>query len=144
MMTAPLPVLHEVQPTTKMDATRLRQLALDHGADDAGLVEIGHPGLDDQRADILKFYPPDQGVARHRLSHEPGADPQPGSFRGESGVPHDGRRREPCVPGCHTFAASAPVKSNRVCAVSSAMTNDPKARRINTAEPTFLLTIFYS
>jgi ferredoxin len=40
-----------------MDASRLRQLALDHGADDAGLVEIGNPGLDDQRADILKFYP---------------------------------------------------------------------------------------
>ena len=41
----------------RIDAARLRQLALDCGADDVGLVEIGHPALDDQRADILKFYP---------------------------------------------------------------------------------------
>ena len=43
--------------TNVIDAARLRRLALDCGADDAGLVEIGQPGLDDQRADILKFYP---------------------------------------------------------------------------------------
>jgi hypothetical protein len=52
-----LPVLGEVGPQTAIDAARLKRLALDCGADDAGLVEIGHPGLDDQRADILKFYP---------------------------------------------------------------------------------------
>ncbi|MEI8019263.1 MAG: SCP2 sterol-binding domain-containing protein [Schlesneria sp.] len=40
----------------KLDAGWLKQLALEHGADDAGLVPIGDPGLDDQRADILKFY----------------------------------------------------------------------------------------
>src|SRR5438270_7270997 len=40
-----------------IDAARLRQLALDCGADDAGLVGIGHPALDDQRDDILRFYP---------------------------------------------------------------------------------------
>jgi epoxyqueuosine reductase QueG len=49
--------LQDVHPTTALDAARLKRLALDCGADDAGLVEIGHPGLDDQRADILKFYP---------------------------------------------------------------------------------------
>ena len=43
--------------SAKLDAAWLKQLAIDCGADDAGLVEIGHPGLDDQRADILKFYP---------------------------------------------------------------------------------------
>ena len=32
--------------------------------------------------------PPDQDAPRHRLPHEPGADPQPGSFGGEPGVPH--------------------------------------------------------
>ena len=42
--------------SNKLDSTRLKQLALDHGADDAGLVPIGDPGLDEQRADILKFY----------------------------------------------------------------------------------------
>ncbi|MFO1064607.1 MAG: SCP2 sterol-binding domain-containing protein [Pirellulales bacterium] len=52
-----VPNLNEVDPPRLMDAARLRQLALDHGADDVGLVEIGHPALDDQRADILKFYP---------------------------------------------------------------------------------------
>lgn len=52
-----LPVRADAPPTTTMDATRLRQLALECGADDAGVVEIGHPDLDDQRADILAFYP---------------------------------------------------------------------------------------
>ncbi len=56
-MATSLPVLQEARSSTKIDADRLRQLALDCGADDAGLVEIGHPALDDQRADILKFYP---------------------------------------------------------------------------------------
>ena len=40
-----------------VDAARLRRLALDCGADDAGLVEIDRPALADQRADILRFYP---------------------------------------------------------------------------------------
>src|SRR3954466_13298099 len=41
-----------------LDAEWLRQLCLDCGADDAGLVEIGRPALDDQRADILRYFPP--------------------------------------------------------------------------------------
>lgn len=47
------------QPGTPaaLDAAWLRQLCLDCGADDAGLVEIGRPALDDQRADILRVFP---------------------------------------------------------------------------------------
>ena len=37
-----------------LDAAWLRQLCLDCGADDAGLVEISRPALDDQRDDILR------------------------------------------------------------------------------------------
>jgi len=40
-----------------LDAAWLKQLALDCGADDAGLVEISRPALDDQREDILRFFP---------------------------------------------------------------------------------------
>jgi ferredoxin-NADP reductase/Fe-S-cluster-containing hydrogenase component 2 len=42
---------------TKLDAAWLRGLALDCGADDAGLVEIARPGLDPQREEILRNYP---------------------------------------------------------------------------------------
>jgi len=40
-----------------LDAGYLRHLALDHGADDAGLVEISRPALDPQRAEVLRNYP---------------------------------------------------------------------------------------
>src|SRR5688500_16913520 len=39
------------------DAGWLKQLVLDAGGDDVGLVEIGRPALDDQREDILKAFP---------------------------------------------------------------------------------------
>ena len=45
-------------PPAILEAAWLRQLCLDCGADDAGLVEIGRPALDDQRADILRYFPP--------------------------------------------------------------------------------------
>ncbi len=45
-------------PPNSIDAGWLRQLCLDCGADDAGLVEISRPALDDQRADILRYFPP--------------------------------------------------------------------------------------
>ena len=45
------------EPLKPLDAAWLRQLCLDCGADDAGLVEIGRPALDDQRADILRYFP---------------------------------------------------------------------------------------
>ncbi len=35
----------------------LRQLCLDCGADDVGLVEIDRPAISDQRADILRVFP---------------------------------------------------------------------------------------
>jgi ferredoxin-NADP reductase/ferredoxin len=42
---------------TAVDAAWLRRLAVDCGADDAGLVEIARPGLDPQREEILRNYP---------------------------------------------------------------------------------------
>jgi ferredoxin len=41
----------------RLDADWLRQLCRDAGADDVGLVEIGRDALDDQRDDILRFFP---------------------------------------------------------------------------------------
>src|SRR3954447_2868124 len=41
----------------KLDASWLRQLCLDCGADDAGLVEITRSALDNQRDDILRYFP---------------------------------------------------------------------------------------
>ncbi len=77
MPTTSLPVLSEVDPQSKLDPARLRRLALDCGADDAGLVEIGHPALDDQRADILRFYPRTQALLAVvcRMNREPIRNP---------------------------------------------------------------------
>ncbi len=41
----------------QLSAAELRQLAIDCGAADAGLVEISRPGLDPQREELLRFYP---------------------------------------------------------------------------------------
>jgi hypothetical protein len=47
-----------INPATgKLDASRLRQLCLDLGAEDAGLVELERPALADQRDDIPWFFP---------------------------------------------------------------------------------------
>jgi hypothetical protein len=46
------------EPPKPLDAAWLRQFCLDSGADDAGPVEISRPALDDQRADILRSFPP--------------------------------------------------------------------------------------
>ena len=63
--------------TSKLDADRLRQLALDSGADDVGLVEIGNSALDDQRSDILKFYPKTKSLLAIvcRMNREPIRNP---------------------------------------------------------------------
>lgn len=45
------------EPPSPLDAAWLRQLCLASGADDAGLVEIARPALDDQRDDILRVFP---------------------------------------------------------------------------------------
>jgi NAD-dependent dihydropyrimidine dehydrogenase PreA subunit len=59
---------HEVAP-----AVRLRQIALDAGADDVGLVEIGRPELGDQRDDILRWYPGTKTLISfvRRMNREP-------------------------------------------------------------------------
>jgi hypothetical protein len=44
-------------PETMLNGAWLRRLALDCGADDAGLVEIARPALDPQREEILRNYP---------------------------------------------------------------------------------------
>jgi NAD-dependent dihydropyrimidine dehydrogenase PreA subunit len=49
--------LDNTEQSQPLDAAWLRQLCLDCGADDAGLVEISRPALDDQRADILRYFP---------------------------------------------------------------------------------------
>jgi ferredoxin len=60
-----------------IDAAWLKRLALECGADDAGLVEIGHPGLDDQQADILRFYPRTRALLAVvcRMNREPIRNP---------------------------------------------------------------------
>jgi ferredoxin-NADP reductase/Fe-S-cluster-containing hydrogenase component 2 len=56
-----------------IDAGWLRQLALDCGADDGGLVEIARPGLDPQRDEILRNYPWTKTLLSYvlRMAREP-------------------------------------------------------------------------
>jgi ferredoxin len=60
-------------PPQPLDAGWLRQLCLDSGADDAGLVEISRPALDNQREDILRVFPPAKTLLGFvcRLNREP-------------------------------------------------------------------------
>ena len=60
-------------PPTDLDAAWLRQLCLNCGADDAGLVEISRPALDNQREDILRFFPPAKTLLSFvcRMNREP-------------------------------------------------------------------------
>jgi Fe-S-cluster-containing hydrogenase component 2 len=57
---------------TVLDATWLRQLCLDCGADDAGLVDIDRPALADQQ-DILRYFPPTKTLISFvcRMNREP-------------------------------------------------------------------------
>ena len=50
-------VANQQPAETILDGTWLRRLALDCGADDAGLIEITRPALDPQRDEILRNYP---------------------------------------------------------------------------------------
>ena len=70
-------VLEHDGSSTRIDSDRLRELALECGADDAGLVEIGHSALDDQRDDILKFYPKTKALLAIvcRMNREPIRNP---------------------------------------------------------------------
>jgi ferredoxin len=56
-----------------LDAAWLRQLCLDCGADDTGLVEIGRPTLDTERDDILRVFPATKTLLSFvcRMNREP-------------------------------------------------------------------------
>jgi hypothetical protein len=58
---------------TKLDADWLRRLCREAGADDVGLVEISRPALDDQRDDILRYFPPTKTLLSFvcRMNREP-------------------------------------------------------------------------
>src|SRR5438552_19188262 len=60
-------------PPAILDAAWLRQLCLHCGADDAGLVEISRPALDNQRDDILRSFPPAKSLLSFvcRMNREP-------------------------------------------------------------------------
>jgi Fe-S-cluster-containing hydrogenase component 2 len=42
---------------SKLSAVQLREMCLEFGADDVGFVDISHPSLANQKADILKIFP---------------------------------------------------------------------------------------
>lgn len=52
-----LPLDSTAPPSSPPSADRLRRMALEAGADDAGLVELARPALDEQRADLLRHFP---------------------------------------------------------------------------------------
>ena len=56
-----------------LDAAWLKQLCVDCGADDVGLVEIARTALDDQRDDVLRAFPPTQTLLSFvcRMNREP-------------------------------------------------------------------------
>src|SRR5215510_2076597 len=58
---------------TRLDADWLRQLCREAGADDAGLVEISRPALDNQRDDILRVFPATRALLSFacRMNREP-------------------------------------------------------------------------
>jgi ferredoxin len=63
--------------TEALDADWLRKLCRDAGADDVGLVEIGRPALDDQRDDLLRFFPATKTLLSFvcRMNREPIRNP---------------------------------------------------------------------
>ncbi|MDD5411349.1 MAG: 2Fe-2S iron-sulfur cluster-binding protein [Methylobacter sp.] len=65
----------KVRPS--LEADWLRQLAMDCGADDAGLIDIDLPALDPQRSEILKHYPWTKTLLSFvvRMSREPVRSP---------------------------------------------------------------------
>lgn len=59
--------------TERLDAAWLKQLVLEAGADDVGLVAIANPALDDQRDDILQAFPRTRTLVSFivRMNREP-------------------------------------------------------------------------
>jgi ferredoxin len=68
------PPITEEKP---LDASWLKALALDCGADDAALVEIGRPALDGERPSILSFFPKTKCLLSivSRMNREPIRNP---------------------------------------------------------------------
>ena len=60
-------------PPTVLDAAWLRQLCLECGADAAGLVEISRSALDNEREDILRYFPATKTLLSFvcRMNREP-------------------------------------------------------------------------
>ncbi|MFN8706257.1 MAG: 4Fe-4S ferredoxin, partial [Planctomyces sp.] len=60
-------------PPVPLTSAELRQLCLDCGADDAGIVSIDRSELDDQREDILRFAPWTKTLLAYvcRMNREP-------------------------------------------------------------------------
>src|SRR5262245_47226067 len=56
-----------------LDAALLRRIAVGHGADDVGIVEIGRPAIEPQRAEILRNYPLTKSLLSFgvRMTREP-------------------------------------------------------------------------
>lgn len=73
MTIEPLSLLADRAVSAKVDAAELRRVAIECGADDAGLVEIADPALDDQRADILACFPTTKSLLAVvcRMNREP-------------------------------------------------------------------------
>lgn len=65
------------QPATPLDAAWLKAIALEHGADDVGLVSIDTPAIDDQRSDIRKVLPGTKTLLSFvcRMNREPVRNP---------------------------------------------------------------------
>lgn len=65
------------QSAIKVDSAWLKQLARAQGADDVGIVSIDNPALDDQRADILRFFPKTKALLAIvcRMNREPIRNP---------------------------------------------------------------------
>jgi ferredoxin len=61
----------------RLDADWLRQVCREAGAQDVGLVEIGRAALDDQRDDILRFFPATKTLISFvcRMNREPVRSP---------------------------------------------------------------------
>jgi ferredoxin-NADP reductase/Fe-S-cluster-containing hydrogenase component 2 len=67
------PLVRELGPAQPLQAAELRQLALDCGAHDSGVIEIGRPALEPQRGELLRNYPWTRSLISYvvRMAREP-------------------------------------------------------------------------
>jgi ferredoxin len=61
------------RPPSLLDAAELRQVCLRAGADDVGFVDVNRPELENEKIDILSFFPPTKSLISFvlRLNREP-------------------------------------------------------------------------